>query len=187
MGLATGSYAIGPETGALTVHTGRGGFGAVAGHDLVIEVTRWVGTVRIDAARIEASVVEVVIDATSLEVREGTGGAVPLLAINKAEIAKTINKVLSTEKHREIRFRSTAVAPTADGFRVHGGLTIADVTRPAELTVSVDLDSGRPRATVTTTVIQSEFGIKPYSAMLGALKVLDPVEIRAGVQLAPRR
>jgi hypothetical protein len=37
---------------------------------------------------------------------------------------------------------------------------------------------------VTTTVIQSEFGIKPYSAMLGALKVLDPVEIRAEVQLA---
>jgi polyisoprenoid-binding protein YceI len=185
MGLATGSYAIGPATGALTVHTGRGGFGAMAGHDLVIEVTRWAGTVRIEADRIGASVVEVVVEATSLEVREGKGGAVPLLAINKSEIAKTINKVLSTKKHPEIRFRSAAVVPTADGFGVHGNLTIAGVTRPAELTVSVDLNAGQPRGCVTTTVIQSEFGIRPYSAMLGALKVLDTVEVRADVQLAP--
>ena len=187
MGLATGSYAIGPATGALTVHTRRGGFGAVAGHDLVIEVTRWGGTVRIDADRIEASIVEVVVDATSFEVREGKGGAVPLLAINKSEIAKTIDKVLSTRKHPEIRFRSAAVLPTADGFRVHGSLTIAGVTRPADLAASVDLGAGRPRGTVATTVVQSEFGITPHSAMFGALKVLDAVEIHAEVQLTRPR
>ncbi len=185
MGLAAGSSSIGPETGALTLHTGRGGFGAMAGHDLVIEVTRWAGTVSIDAARIEASTVEVVVDATSLEVREGTGGAVPLLAINKSEIKKTIGKVLRTNDHPEIRFRSAAVDPTADGFDVSGDLTIAGVTRRAELAVVADPDAGQRRWTVTTTVIQSEFGIKPHSAMLGALKVLDAVEVRAEVQLAP--
>jgi polyisoprenoid-binding protein YceI len=183
MELATGTYAIGPATGALMVHTGRTGFGAVAGHDLVIEVTRWGGTARIDAERIEASVVEVVVDATSLEVREGKGGAVPLLASNKSEIAKTINKLLSTKTHPEMRFRSTAVARTADGFTVHGDLTIAGATRPAELTVSIDVLSGQPRGTVTTTVVQSDFGVKPYSAMLGALRVRDAVEVRAEVRL----
>jgi polyisoprenoid-binding protein YceI len=185
--LASGSYAIGPATGALTVHTGRGGFGAMAGHDLVIEVTRWGGTVRIDADRLGASVVEVVVDATSLEVREGKGGAMPLLAASKSEIAKTINKVLSTRKHPEIRFGSSAVVPVADGFRVSGDLTIAGVSRPVELAVSVDPDAGQLRGTVTATVVQSAFGIKPYSAMLGALKVLDAVEIRAEVELASRQ
>ena len=182
MELATGSYAIGPATGALTVHTRRGGLGAMAGHDLVIEVTQWRGTVRIDAERIGASALEVVVDATSLEVREGNG-AVPLLAINKSEISKTMDKVLGTRKHPEMRFRSATVAPTQEGFRVGGDLTIAGVTRPAELAVTLDLDAGRPRATVTSTVVQSEFGIKPYSAMFGALKVLDPVEIHAEVRL----
>jgi polyisoprenoid-binding protein YceI len=186
MRLANGSYAIGPATGALTVHTRRGGLGAIAGHDLVIEATRWAGTVRIDADRIGASAVEIVVDATSLEVREGNG-AVPLLAINKSEIAKTIDKVLGTGKHPEMRFRSATVAPTPDGFRVGGDLTIAGVTRPAELAVSVDLDAGHPRGTVTTTVVQSEFGIKPYSAMFGALKVVDAVEIHAEVRLPRRR
>jgi polyisoprenoid-binding protein YceI len=185
MELVTGSYAIGPATGALTVHTRRGGFGAMAGHDLVIEVTRWSGTVRVDADRIEASTVEVVVDARSFEVREGKG-AVPLLAINKSEIAKTTSKVLMTQEHPEIRFRSSAVVPTADGFSVPGDLTIVGVTRPAELTVEVDPDAGQLRATVSTTVVQSEFGIKPYSAMFGALKVLDAVEVRAEVQLAQR-
>ena len=182
MKLATGTYAIGPATGALTLYTGRSGFGAIAGHDLVIEVTRWAGTVSIDAERIEASTVEVVVDAASLEVREGKGGAAPLLAINKSEIAKTINKVLTTKKYPEVRFRSTAVSPTADGFIVHGDLTIAGATLPAELTVMIDLTS-RPRGTVTTTVVQSGFGIKPYSAMLGALRVRDEVEVRAEVRL----
>ncbi len=181
--LASGTYAMGPATGALMLHTGRTGFGAMAGHDLVIEVTRWDGTVRIDAERIEASEVEVVVDATSLEVREGKGGAVPLLAINKSEIAKAINKALSTKKHPEIRFRSTAVTRTADGFALHGDVTITGATRPAELTVSIDIVSGQPRGTVTTTVVQSHFGVKPYSAMLGALRVRDEVEVRAEVQL----
>ena len=183
MDLATGTYAIGPATGALTLHTGRTGFGAMAGHDLVIEVTRWAGTVRTNDEGIESSVIEVVIDATSLEVREGTGGAVPLLASNKSEIRKTINKVLSTTKHPEIRFRSTSAQPTADGFRVRGELTIARSTRPVELTVSIDVTTDPLRATVTTTVVQSDFGVKPYSAMLGALKVRDAVEVRAEVQL----
>lgn len=179
MDLETGTYEIGPGTGALTVHTRRGGFGAAAGHDLVIEVTRWSGTVRIDAGSIEASTVEVVVDATSLEVREGNG-AVPLLAVNKSEIARTIKKVLRTREHPEIRFRSTGVAEAADGFTVSGDLTVVGVDRPVELAV-------QPEGTVTATVVQSAFGIKPYSAMFGALKVLDAVEVRAEVHLARRR
>jgi polyisoprenoid-binding protein YceI len=181
--LAAGTYPIGPATGTLMLHTGRAGFGAKAGHDLVIEVTRWAGTVHIDAEEIEASEVEVVVDATSLEVREGKGGAVPLLPSNKSEIATNITKVLGTERHPEMRFRSTAVTKTANGFTIRGDLMIAGATHPADLTVSIDNSSGQPRGTVTTTVVQSDFGVKPYSAMLGAMRVRDAVEVRADVQL----
>ena len=66
---------------------------------------------------------------------------------------------------------------------MHGDLTIAGATRPAELTVMIGLITGRPRGTVTTTVVQTDFGIKPYSAMLGALRVRDAVEVRAEVRL----
>ena len=186
MGLASGAYAIDPATSELTIHTGRGGFGARAGHDLVIEATRWSGTVDIDADRLGDSAVEVVVDATSLVVREGKGGAVPLLAVNKSEIARTITKVLDTRRHPEIRFRSSGVVPTPDGFLVSGDLTIVGARRPVELAVAVDPDARRPQGTVTATVVQSAFGITPYSAMFGALRVLDAVEVHAEVQLVER-
>jgi hypothetical protein len=32
-------------------------------------------------------------------------------------------------------------------------------------------------------VVQSRFGIKPYTGMLGALKIADAVEVRAEVRL----
>jgi polyisoprenoid-binding protein YceI len=182
--LASGTYEIGPVTGALTLHTGRSGFGAMVGHDLVIEVMRWHGTVRFDADRIDASTVEIVVDATSLEVLEGSGGAVPLLAINKSEIVKTINsKVLNTKKHREMRFVSSAVVGSGGSYTVRGNLTIAGTTRPSELAITLERAPARLRATISTSVVQSDFGIKPYSAMLGALKVRDRIDVLAVVEL----
>src|SRR3954451_7037258 len=99
MELVSGTHALGPATGPLTLHTGRTGFGARAGHDLDIEVTRWSGTVTVDADHPERSTVEVTADATSFLVREGRGGVGPLLAANKAQILRAVRKVLDTRTH----------------------------------------------------------------------------------------
>ena len=39
----------------------------------------------------------------------------------------------------------------------------------------------------TTTVRQTDFGIKPYSAFLGALKVADAVEVEVDLDLSQAR
>lgn len=182
--LPRGTFVIGPSTGALTLHTARSGFGAAAGHDLEIEVTRWTGTLSVDADNLEASIVEVIVDATSFEVRGGTGSPVPLLAVNKAEIVRTVSRLLRTEEHQEIRFVSAAVVAVEGGYLVGGNLSIAGTTRPVELTVTLDDHTESPSGTITGTVRHSDFGIKPYSAMFGALKVRDAVEVRAAVRLA---
>jgi hypothetical protein len=39
------------------------------------------------------------------------------------------------------------------------------------------------RLTGSMTIVQSQFGIKPFSAMMGALKVKDEVEINLEVAL----
>ena len=182
--IPTGTFAIGPETSSLTVHTGRSGLGARAGHDLIIEVTRWHGTLRLDDTALSASSIEVVVDAASLEVRDGLGGAVPLLAINKADIARTIRRLLNVKKYPEMRFSSTSVSAADDSYLVRGDLTIAAGTRPVELTVTADETAESPSGIVTTTVRHSDFGITPYSAMLGVLRVRDEVEVRAQVRLS---
>ncbi len=63
---------------------------------------------------------------------------------------------------------------------MEGELTLADATRPISLRRSWPATTGRspPRAVVK----QSDWGMKPYSALFGALKVLDEVEVELSAQ-----
>jgi len=175
--LQAGTYRLGPEDGTLRVRTGRSGAAAKAGHDLLIEVTAWEVTITVgDEARVELSA-----DAGSLRVLEGTGGIQSLGDDDKAEIHKTIaGDVL---KGHPITFRSTAVEEGGDALAVAGELTLAGATRP--LAFDVDLDGGRVRATAVVT--QSEFGVKPYSTLFGALKVADEVRVELDAALPQSR
>jgi polyisoprenoid-binding protein YceI len=175
--LPAGTYRLGPGDGTLRVRTGRSGAAAKAGHDLLIEVTAWEATLTVgDEARVELSA-----DAGSLRVLEGTGGIQSLGDDDKAEINKTIvGEVLEGQL---IAFRSTAVEAGGDALAVAGELTIAGATRP--LAFDIDLDGGRVRATVVVT--QSEFGMKPYSTLFGALKVADQVRVEIDAALPQSR
>jgi polyisoprenoid-binding protein YceI len=64
-----------------------------------------------------------------------------------------------------------------DGYDVEGTLTLTGVSRP--VTVEVRRDGERLVAEVL--VHQPAFGIRPYSAMLGALKVKADVLVRVSV------
>jgi polyisoprenoid-binding protein YceI len=175
--LHAGTYRLGPDDGTLSVRTGRSGAAAKAGHDLLIEVTAWEATLAVgDEAHVELSA-----DAESLRVVEGTGGIQSLGDDDKAEIQKTI--VGDVLKGHPITFRSTAVEEGGAALAVAGELTLAGSTRP--LAFDVDLDGGRVRATVVVT--QSEFGMKPYSALFGALKVADEVRVELDAALPQSR
>jgi polyisoprenoid-binding protein YceI len=66
---------------------------------------------------------------------------------------------------------------------VDGELTIMGHAHPVSIRGSVD-DEGRVRA--TATVAQTRWGIKPYSAFLGALKLADEVGIEVDATLGSR-
>jgi polyisoprenoid-binding protein YceI len=181
MAIADGTYRLTPESGELLVKTGRTGMGRRAGHDLVIEVTRWQGEVTLASAEPENSMVSVEVDVDSLEVREGLGGVKPLTDRDRADIKNTLRDILDSEIHPEIRFNSTSVTRSAESATVEGDLTIRGETEP--VTVSAELTDDRVRG--STTVAQSRWGIKPYSAFLGALKVADEVGVVFDAALVP--
>ncbi|MEQ4725481.1 YceI family protein [Nonomuraea sp. B19D2] len=184
MSISAGNHTFGPESGRLLVNTTRTGLGAKAGHDLTIEVTRWRGDATVDTADPAGSSVTVEADADSLEVRQGTGGVKPLTSSDHAEIEKTIReKILHVRKHPTIMFRSTRVEGTAESFRVEGDLTIVGVTQPVAVQCSVS--EGRVRG--SATIVQTRWGIRPYSALLGALKLSDEVEVQFDVGLVPKQ
>ena len=131
----------------------------------MIEVTRWEATVEGDS-------VELTADPRSLEVREGHRGVKPLTDKDRDEIRRNIDgKVLHGHP---IEFRSSAVRRDGGQLTVEGDLTMGGNTRP--LTARLDVD-GNGRATGTIPLTQSDWGVKPYRGLMGALKVRDDVEI----------
>jgi polyisoprenoid-binding protein YceI len=180
--IATGTHRLGPDNATLQVRTFREGIASKAGHDLVIDVTRWEATLTVaeDPAQ---SAVELSADPRSLQVREGLHGVKPLTDKDRAEIRKNIDEKLL--RGQPITFRSSAVNLTDAGGRlvIEGDLTVAGATRPitAQLDVAAD---GRVSGTIGLT--QSAWGIKPYRGLMGALKVRDELEIVIGAQLPQR-
>jgi polyisoprenoid-binding protein YceI len=167
---------LGPGRSKLLVKTYREGLAAKVGHDLVIEVTAWEATLDGDAKAVELTA-----DARSLHVREGVRGVKPLTDKDRADIRKTIDeKVL---RGQPIAFRSTAMREQANGLSVEGELTIGGATRPAAATLQLD----GARVTATIPLTQSDFGIKPYRGLMGALKVRDELEIVIDARLDDER
>jgi polyisoprenoid-binding protein YceI len=171
MRIPEGTHAFGPENSTLAVRTGRAGAAAMAGHDLLIDVTSWRATLELGEG--QASVTFDA-DATSLRVRTGTGGMQALGDDDKASIEQTIDEEVL--QRQGIAFRSTAVQPAADGSKisVHGELTLAGNSGPIAFELTVGADG---KLTASTMLKQTDWGIKPYSTLFGALKVADEVEV----------
>ncbi|MEV0972491.1 YceI family protein [Microtetraspora glauca] len=180
MGIQPGTYTMGPESGRLLIRTTRAGLGAKAGHDLTLEPTRWRGEATV--ADPAGSSVAVEVDVESIEVKEGTGGIKPLSDSDRRDIVRNLrDKVLNTREHPTITFRSSRVDGTAESFHVEGDLTLAGATRT--VTVEGRVVEGRVRG--STTIVQSRWGIRPYSALFGTLRLSDEVGVEFDVGLTP--
>ena len=138
----------GPENAELTIHTRRGGAAAKAGHDLTILVERWSASYENEELVFEA-------DSRSLRVISGSGGITSLGDEEKAGISQTIDEEVL--KGTPITYRD-------------GQLTLNGVSRP--ITFTFDGQEGRAE------IKQTDFKIKPYSALFGTLKVADVVEVK---------
>lgn len=173
MSVQPGTHRLGPENATLSVHTKRAGAAAKAGHDLRIQVTAWEATLVLGDEPTDTTI-ELTADAGSLRVQEGTGGIQALGEDDIASIHQTIDDEVLMR--RQISFSSThaAATPGGDRIRTEGELTLAGSTEPIRFELAIG-DDGTISA--SAVVKQSAWGMKPYSALFGALKVADDVEV----------
>jgi len=172
MSLGAGSHELGPDSASLVVKTYREGLAAKAGHDLIIEVRRWGATFEVGEDPSQSKL-QLHADSRSLYPREGLRGLKPLTDRDREEIQKNIEKVLGG---KPISFRSSAVEMSDRGDRltVRGELDLHGQTRPASFELATSADG---RVTGTAPLVQSQWGIKPYRGLMGALKVRDSLEV----------
>lgn len=177
MALRPGTLTVGPANGSLQLHTAREGVAQKAGHDLLITVAGWEATVDVDDGG-AITAVSLDADARSLQIVAGVNGLKPLSDKDRAEIRRNIDaKVL---RGLPITFRSDSVEQTGERLTVSGQLTVAGRSQPSRFELVLGADG---HATGTFTLTQSAFAIKPYSALMGALKVRDAVEVVLDVTL----
>ncbi len=173
MSIQPGTHKLGPSNGTLIVKTGKTGKGSKMGHDLVMEVTSWDATL-VAGEDPAQTTMELGADGASLRVREGSGGIKSLTDDDKGAIQDSIDE--DVLKKKSVEFRSTEVTANDDGSQlsVKGDLTMVGNTNPVDFTLQV---GGDGKLTGGATVKHTDWKIKQFSAMFGALKVAEEVKI----------
>ncbi|OBH81102.1 S-adenosyl-L-methionine-dependent methyltransferase [Mycobacterium scrofulaceum] len=171
----TDEWSLDASDGELLLATGVQGRAARMGHRLTIAMTRWHATV--SWAGSEPAAVELVVETDSLEVLRGEGGVKGLSAPEKALVRSNALKSLDANRFPEIRFVARAVDKTDDGYRLSGELTVRGKTRAHEIELRTDDLGDEWRMTAESTVRQTDYGVKPYSLLMGSLQVADDVAL----------
>lgn len=161
----------------LSVFTFKEGLLSPVAHDLKLKVGRW--SAHLDKGALGIAVTAA-FDPSSIVVegvmREGKVHTDVLGARDADKIARTIREeVLLTQRHPSISWRGKGVM--VNGVpRVDGEVTLAGKTKNVSSRVKKE---GKDEVfwLIETTLHQPDFGIKPYTAMLGALKIKPDVVV----------
>ena len=113
---------------------------------------------------------------------EGVRGVKPLTEKDRSEIRKNIDEKVLRGRPISFRSRDVRLADRDGRLVVAGELTMAGSTRPVTARLSISADGG---VSGTIPLTQSNWGIKPYRGMMGALKVRDELTILIDARLGP--
>lgn len=169
-------WTLDASDGELALHTGVTGTAARMGHRLTIAVTSWQATVQWDGE--DPAAVAVTVDLESLEVVRGEGGVTPLSGAEKKLVRANATKSLRTGRFPQATFRSTDVERHVDVTRLIGTLELNGRIGAQTVEVRVEEDGKVWRISGAAVVRHTDYGIKQYSMMMGAMKVADEVEVR---------
>lgn len=156
----------------VTAH--KSGVFSFVGHEHLIRARSFSGRIVYFPSAPERSRLEIVVPSDSLEV---------LTPPDTAEIRKVTaamrTDVLDVAHFPEIRFESTALARSGDGFHVTGRLTLVGKSQEVTFDVKTTVGPDTLRAAGEFEVKQTAFGIRPYRGGPGGLvRVADQVTFR---------
>lgn len=176
------TYTIVAAESSFWVFVGKGGLLGGLAHDHKIGVKTFTGRVAVPEAGASGGSLELDVTAQSLTVLDEK----PSEEDKKKIYNSMHNEVLESAKHPKISFTSVSVSDlkqTADGYSLtlNGDLTLHGVTKRIAVTVTVTITPQQLRAEGKYTLRQTDFGIKPYSAAGGTIKVKNEVVVHFNI------
>ncbi|MEK7834099.1 MAG: YceI family protein [Acidobacteriota bacterium] len=152
-------------------------------HDHEIGVKSFTGKIVVPESGASGGSLELDVDATSLAVLDKK----PSEEDKKKIYNSMHNEVLESAKHPKITFKSVSVSDLkqtgGDSFSLtlNGDLTLHGVTKRIALPVSLTINAQQLRATGKYTLQQTDYGIKPYSAAGGTIKVKNDIVVNFNI------
>jgi hypothetical protein len=166
-----------PRSPEIFVDTFREGMLAVVGHDLRIEAQRFelraiagnlTAKVDLSALRVLGSMVKGRLEPSAPSPNE------------RAEIEQRIRtEVLDSTRNREASLNATVQAD-GTGFTITGTLVLCGRAQPLRARVTRSADA----LETSVELVPSHYGIKPFRALGGALRIADKVIVRVRLPLA---
>lgn len=161
--------------GRLEIRTGVEGRAAKMGHRLTIAMNTWHATV--GWADGEPTEVTFTVEVDSFEALKGEGGVTPLTGPEKGLVRSNALKVLDAKRFPQIVFETSNIEKTGDRYRLAGTLQIHGKTRDQVVDVHVQDVDDMWWISCEADVRHSDFGLKPYSMLMGSMKVADVVTV----------
>jgi polyisoprenoid-binding protein YceI len=179
-------YAISPEDSQLHILVYRGGKLARFGHNHVVASKAISGRAWLHP-RFERSGFELSIPVQSLivddpQARQAEGVDFPP-GISAKDVEGTRRnmlreEVLDAERFPNLSLRSVNVAGSLQSPQITARITIKDVSRDIEVPAQLAIERGQLTARGELDILQTDFGIKPFSMGLGALEVQDRLHLK---------
>jgi hypothetical protein len=179
-------YQIDPQASDLNILVYRGGRLARLGHNHVMSSKSLSGRVWMhpeltrSGFEISFPVAELIVD--DADARRAAGPEFPgeIPEGDKQGTRKNMlgADVLDAERHARVEVTSALVAGSIQAPEIRALVTIKQITREVAVPLTVSVNGDRLTATGDFSILQTYFGIKPFSVALGALEVKDLVEVR---------
>jgi polyisoprenoid-binding protein YceI len=175
----TAIYNIDAARSKLEVDVFRSGLLKMMGHNHEIAAKSFSGAVRLNSVKLEDSSVDLSIDSASLVVLDDPD--VPEKDRKQVQETMLGAEVLNIKDFPKIQFHSTGlsrVSKSGEDFTLTGRLSIHGVEKQISFPVNIRRENNLLRATGAVNIAQTDFGITPVKAALGAVRVKDQIKIR---------
>jgi polyisoprenoid-binding protein YceI len=178
-------YRVDPQSSELHIQVLRGGTLSKLGHNHVVSSRHVTGRVWLhgdfqrSGFELSIAVNELVVDDPQARRKAGSDFPPDVPQADKDGTRKNMlgPNVLDGERFRELTVKSAQVSGTLEAPRIVARITIKDVSRDVSVPVKIGTTGGRLTASGAFDIQQTDFGIKPFTAALGALAVQDKLHI----------
>ena len=179
-------YEVSPQSSQVSIYVFRGGKFSRLGHNHVMTSQHLTGRVWVhpEFARsgfeLSFPVAQLVVD--DAEARRAAGSDFPpdIPQSDKDGTRKNMLKpeVLDGEHYPQVKLHSAKVGGTLQAPQVTANITIKDASHDVEVPVQIAIEGAQLTASGELDILQTEFGMKPFSVALGALEVQDRLHIK---------